>query len=75
MDAQPFPDKNWWVLSFLVRADEDGVSAVSAEGRFKIDLWNGDGPQPLASTVMRFRDLAPSEQDQWRLLWQRDDQI
>ena len=61
-----------WVVSFLVHGDEAGVMAVSAEGLIKTTLWeHGDGAQPLASTVTRFRDLSDADQAQWRRLLQQ----
>jgi hypothetical protein len=70
MDAQP--DEKWWVVSFLVTGDEDGVMAVAAEGLMQSALWeSADGSQPVASTVGRFGDLPPHEQEDWRRVMQR----
>src|SRR3954471_10874931 len=56
---------NWWVVSFLVTGDKEGVMAVSAEGLIRSSLWeNKNGSQPLTSTVRRFGDLTPAEQDE-----------
>jgi hypothetical protein len=50
MDARPEPDEKWWVVSFLVTGDEDGVMAVTAEGRMRSALWeHPDRSQPIAS--------------------------
>jgi hypothetical protein len=67
--APEVPAAHRWVISFLVTGDEAGVMVVSAEGLIKTTLWGSpDGPQPLASTVARFGDLSPSEQDRWRFV-------
>ncbi|MDQ6949512.1 MAG: hypothetical protein M3256_25495 [Actinomycetota bacterium] len=62
-----------WVISLLVTGDGAGVMAVSAEGLIKTTLWkHPDGSQPVASTVVRFSELSPTEQDDWRRLLQRE---
>lgn len=56
-----------------VTGDNAGVDAVSAEGLIKTTLWeHPNGAQPIVSTVARFADLSPKEQDQWRGLLQRE---
>lgn len=75
MTQRPDPGKNWWILSFLVTGDEDGVMAVSAEGLIRSTLWDDEnGSQPLTSTVRRFCDMSLSEQEDWhRALQQSTD--
>ena len=69
-DVEPRP---YWVISFLVTGDNAGVDAVSAEGLIKTTLWeHPDGVRPIVSTVARFADLSPIEQDQWRQLLERE---
>jgi hypothetical protein len=73
VDTQaPHPNKNWWVISFLVTGDESGVMAVSAEGLIRSTLWEHEGgSQPLAAAVERFGDQSPGEQEEWRRAVQR----
>ena len=63
----------YWVISLLVTGGDDGVDAVSAEMLLNTALLNQpDGCLPIASTVARFADLSAKDQDQWRLLLQRE---
>ncbi len=65
--------KRRWVISFLVTGDEEGVMAVSAENRMKSALWeNPEGAEHITSTVGRFGDLDPVEQDRWESILRRE---
>lgn len=62
-----------WVISFLVTGDEEGVMAVDAEQCMKSALWeHPDGAEHITSTVARFQDLSPVEQDGWERILQRE---
>ena len=62
------PDR--WVMRFLVTGSRDEV--VSAAGLVKNTLLQDSGAYVVASTLARFADLSPEEQDRWRLLVRRE---
>jgi hypothetical protein len=44
-----------WVLSILVKGDDSGVMALTAEGLVKSVLWQEPaGAQPIFATLVRF---------------------
>ena len=62
-----------WVISFLVTGDEEGVMAVDAEHRMRSVLWEyPNGAEHITSTVARFQDLSPVEQDGWERILRRE---
>lgn len=62
-----------WVISFLVTGDEEGVMAVDAEHRMTSALWeHPNGAEHITSTVARFQDLSPAEQDGWERILRRE---
>lgn len=73
MDDTAATDR-WWVISLLVSA-EDAEAAVRAEGLLRVTMLNDSPVCPIQSTVIRFSELDPRQQQQWERLEALDDEV